>query len=197
VDETAAREDVKELTASFSAADALRIVLEFDPGDDGLARKSRELTVDLLRQTASPFSRHQFEPGHITCTALVLHPSEPRVLLMHHHRLRRWLLPGGHVEMSDADLASAARREAREETAVQIDPRFQPALAGVDVHGIPANKGEPFHLHHDLIWCFRAETDCIAETDEAPEVMWATATDCERLGVAQSIRNSIERAFRV
>lgn len=193
MDETATRENIEELTTSFSAANALRIVLEFDPGDDGLARKSRELTVGLLRQTASPFSRDQFEPGHITCTALVLHPSEPRVLLMHHHRSKRWLLPGGHVEVSDADLASAAAREATEETTVQIDPRCQPALAGIDVHGIPANKGEPFHLHHDLIWCFRAETDCIAETDEAPEVMWATPADYERLGIAQSIRNSLKR----
>jgi 8-oxo-dGTP pyrophosphatase MutT (NUDIX family) len=113
---------------------------------------------------------------------------------MHHHRLHRWLLPGGHVEKTDPDLAYTAAREAHEETTVRIDPHFAPRLAGIDVHGIPPKKGEPFHLHHDLIWSFRAETDRIAETDEAPEVFWATRADWDRLQVAWSIRNAILRA---
>jgi 8-oxo-dGTP pyrophosphatase MutT (NUDIX family) len=64
---------------------------------------------------------------------------------MHHHRHQRWLLPGGHVEESDLRLGYAARREAIEETAVRIEPASPVLLAGMDVHGIPARKGEPFH----------------------------------------------------
>jgi len=116
------------------------------------------------------------------------------VLMMHHHRLQRWLLPGGHVEEWDASPAVAAAREAFEETSVMIDPRFVPLLVGVDVHGIPPKRDEPFHLHHDLIWCFRAVTDRIEESDEAPRVMWATERDWDNLGIAESIRNSIRRA---
>jgi 8-oxo-dGTP pyrophosphatase MutT (NUDIX family) len=179
---------------SFTAAEALKIVESFDPRSDDLARKSRELTLGLLLHTGAPFSRRQFDPGHITCTALVFHPWQPRVLLMHHHRLRRWLLPGGHVEKTDPNLPYTAAREAREETTVLIDPRFSPVLAGIDVHGIPPKKGEPFHLHHDLIWSFRAETDRISQTAEAPEVIWAATSDWDRLQVAASIRNSILRA---
>jgi len=74
--------------------------------------KSRQLILALLEHTPAPFSRDQFHPGHITCTALVLDPDGRRVLLVHHHRLRRWLLPGGHVEASDVTLGDAARREA-------------------------------------------------------------------------------------
>jgi 8-oxo-dGTP pyrophosphatase MutT (NUDIX family) len=177
-----------------TAAEALKIVESFDPRSDDLARKSRDLTLDVLRYTNAPFSRRQFEPGHITCTALVFHPWQPRVLLMHHHRLRRWLLPGGHIEKTDPNLLYTAAREAHEETTVLIDPHFSPQLAGIDVHGIPPKKDEPFHLHHDLIWSFRAETDRIAKTDEAPEVIWATRSDWDRLQVAESIRNSILRA---
>jgi 8-oxo-dGTP pyrophosphatase MutT (NUDIX family) len=172
------------------------IVEAFDTGADGLARKSRELTLHLLRYTAAPFSRHQFTPGHVTCTALVLHPREPGVLFMHHHRLHRWLLPGGHVEECDASLAGAAAREAAEETLVRIDMERVPALAGIDVHGIPPKRDEPFHLHHDLIWCLRAATDEIAVTEEAPEVLWAGEGDWDRLGIAESIRNSIGRAVQ-
>jgi 8-oxo-dGTP pyrophosphatase MutT (NUDIX family) len=178
-------------------SDAVAAVDAFDPGADRLAAKSLELTLDLLRYSTAPFSRSQFAPGHVTCTALVLLLSpgrEPRVLFMHHHRLHRWLLPGGHVEESDASLAGAAAREAVEETCVRIDPTRAPSLAGIDVHGIPPKKGEPFHLHHDLIWCFRALTEDIQTTDEAPSVLWAGSADWDRLNVAESIRNSILRS---
>ncbi len=174
--------------------EALRAVEDFQPHADGLAAKSRELTLDLLKSSAAPFSRAQFAPGHVTCTALIFHPRNSSVLLMHHHRLHRWLLPGGHIEDADATLADAAAREALEETCVRIDPARPPFLAGIDVHGIPAKKREPFHLHHDLIWCFRAAAEEIETTDEAPSVLWAHNADWDRLSVAHSIRNSILRA---
>jgi 8-oxo-dGTP pyrophosphatase MutT (NUDIX family) len=177
-----------------TVSEGVAAVEAFDSVTDRLAAKSRELTLDLLRYSTAPFSRSQFAPGHVTCTALVLHPREPRVLFMHHHRLHRWLLPGGHVEEADVSLAGAAAREATEETSVRIDPACAPELAGIDVHGIPPKKDEPFHLHHDLIWCFRALTADISITDEAPSVLWAGSADWDHLDVADSIRNSILRA---
>jgi 8-oxo-dGTP pyrophosphatase MutT (NUDIX family) len=179
-----------------TVSEACSVVEEFDPGADGLARKSRDLTLDLLRQTSAPFARYQFAPGHVTCTALVLHPGDSKVLFMYHHWLHRWLLPGGHVEELDASLAAAAAREAGEETLVRIDGGCAALLVGVDVHGIPAKNGEPFHLHHDLIWCFRALTEEISITDEAPSVLWAEEADWDRLDVADSIRNSIRRLLK-
>jgi 8-oxo-dGTP pyrophosphatase MutT (NUDIX family) len=176
------------------ASTAVEIVAVFDTAGDGLAEKSRELTLGLLADTPAPFSRDQYAPGHITCTALVFHPRGKSILVMHHHRLKRWLLPGGHVEPDDPGLADAAAREACEETAVELDSRRRPFLAGMDVHGIPARKAEPFHLHHDLIWCFRAASEEIAATDEAPEVRWAIPEEWNVLGVAPSIQNSVWRA---
>jgi 8-oxo-dGTP pyrophosphatase MutT (NUDIX family) len=174
--------------------DALLAVEGFEPGADGLGAKSRELVLQLLRHTDAPFSRNQFTPGHVTCTALVLHPDESRVLFMFHHRLTRWLLPGGHVEESDTSLADSAAREATEETLVQIDPNVEPRLVGIDVHGIPPKKkAEPFHLHHDLIWCFRAVSEQIEITDEAPSVRWASNSEWDGLAVAPSIRNAVHR----
>jgi 8-oxo-dGTP pyrophosphatase MutT (NUDIX family) len=179
---------------TLSASDALDLIERFDPGLDGLAQKSRELAANLLRYSDAPFSRSQFAPGHLTCTALVFHPTEPQVLMMLHHRLRRWLLPGGHIEESDASLSDVAAREALEETLVRIDPHRAPVLVGIDVHGIPAKDDEPFHLHHDLIWAFHALTPEIELTDEAPSIVWASQDDWEELQLADSIRHSIVRA---
>jgi 8-oxo-dGTP pyrophosphatase MutT (NUDIX family) len=179
----------------LTAAQAIEIVRQFDAGKDDLAAKSAELVLGMLSQSRAPFSRDQFEPGHITCTALVLHPLEQRVLMMHHHRLRRWLLPGGHVEAHDVSLPAAAAREAVEETTVQLDSAFRPVLAGIDVHGIPPKRDEPYHLHHDLIWCFRAVSDAIEQTEEAPQVMWASPDDFVRLDVTESIRRSVKRTI--
>jgi 8-oxo-dGTP pyrophosphatase MutT (NUDIX family) len=174
-----------------STDEALRLATGFAASPE--EEKSRELIVALLEHTPAPFSRDQFQPGHITCTALVLHPDGRRVLLVHHHRLRRWLLPGGHVEESDTTLLDTARREAVEETAVRIAPGSLVRLAGMDVHGIPAKKGEPFHLHHDLIFKIDAEASEIACTEEAPEVAWCEFEEVARYQVPGSIVCAIQR----
>jgi 8-oxo-dGTP pyrophosphatase MutT (NUDIX family) len=179
-----------------STAEALALVRAFEPSPE--EEKSRELILALLEFTGAPFSRDQFHPGHITCTAAVLHPNGRQFLIMHHHRHRRWLLPGGHVEDSDATLSDTARREAAEETAVAISG---PAtLVGMDVHCISARIGEPFHLHHDLVFAFSANSEEFAISDEAPEVAWCGIDDLTRVDdylryqLPSSIMRAAERA---
>src|SRR5262245_33176525 len=115
------------------------LVREFHDPRDGAVEKSRELILMLLEYSAAPFSRDQFAPGHITCTGLVAGPCGGRLLLIHHDRLDRWLLPGGHVEAEDASVQDAARREVIEETGVDLDSA-RPVLIGMDVHGIPPKR---------------------------------------------------------
>src|SRR5579863_2878074 len=139
--------------------------------------KSRELILMLLGCTPDPFSRSQFHPGHITCTGLVMAPDGERVLLIHHRRLDRWLLPGGHVEPGDAEVWDAARREVLEETGALLAPDASPPLTGLDVHGIPAGKGEPYHLHHDLLFQFRAVSYECRVSAESRDIAWCGASD--------------------
>jgi 8-oxo-dGTP pyrophosphatase MutT (NUDIX family) len=175
-------------------AEALSLISAFTPSPE--EDKSRELIAALLEQTPAPFSRRQFHPGHITCTALVLDPGRQRVLLVFHHKLHRWLLPGGHVEEEDGSLAHTAQREAEEETAVRIAAAGAPRFVGMDVHAIPANKRkkEPFHLHHDLIFAFTAESDVIRTSEEAPEVTWCALDDLGRYHAPTSIVRAAMRA---
>jgi 8-oxo-dGTP pyrophosphatase MutT (NUDIX family) len=171
------------------------LIRKFDCSGDDLAAKSRELTLLLLAESEYPFSRRQFTPGHITCTALVLDPRRERVLLMFHHRLLRWLLPGGHCENDDPSISGVAAREAVEETGVAIDPSLAAPLVGIDVHGIPPKKKEPYHLHHDLIFAFTSQSDAIQVTAEARQVEWCLPADLARFAVAPSIVRSVNRAM--
>src|SRR3984957_17714419 len=175
-----------------SSAMALARVRAVSPSPE--EEKSRELILALLELTEAPFSRDQFHPCHITSTAVVFTPDSRHALLMNHHRHRRWLLPGGHVEKSDAMLSDTAKREAIEETAVRIADSSAGTLVGLDVHGIPARKGEPFHLHHDLVFAFDANSEEFAISDEAPEVAWCGFHEFERYSLPSSITRAVERA---
>jgi 8-oxo-dGTP pyrophosphatase MutT (NUDIX family) len=173
-----------------------RMVEEFQDLSDEAAHKSRILILGLLAHSPTPFSRIQYAPGHITCTGLVIHPSESKILLVHHRRLNRWLLPGGHVEPADANIWDTAAREVVEETGVTLNSSAT-ALIGVDVHGIPPSKREPYHLHHDLIWIFQASSETLQCSVESRQVLWCRFEDFDLYDLPVSIRRCAARAVRV
>lgn len=170
-----------------------RLVASFADPADGQALKSRELILLLLEATAEPFSRRQFAPGHITSTGLVLAPDGERLLVVHHRRLDRWLLPGGHVEAEDREIWDAARREVVEETGVLLAPDGAPPLAGLDVHGIPAGKGEPYHLHHDIVFRFQALGEEFRLSHETRAIAWCGPAEFERYDVPGNVRRAYAR----
>lgn len=155
------------------------IVGAFDCASDFAAKKSQELAVGLLLGTPEPFSRDQYEPGHITATGVVLHPSQEAILLVLHRKLGRWLLPGGHVEATDLHPSDTAKREVLEETGAQLENRGLAPLVGIDVHFIPASKRQPYHLHHDLVYGFRAHSADLVPTEEVREAAWFFLAELE------------------
>ncbi len=174
---------------------ALRdLVKRFQDDGDEAALKSQELVLMLLAHGSEPFSRDHFTPGHITGTAVVMSPDRKRFLVVHHRRLDRWLIPGGHVEMGDSDVAATARREAVEETGVELRQGVPPELVGIDVHGIPAKGREPYHLHHDLVFRFEAKAERLNASEETRAVAWCELTEFGRYRLPVSIRRSVLRS---
>jgi 8-oxo-dGTP pyrophosphatase MutT (NUDIX family) len=174
-----------------------RLLDAFEDAADEAALKSRELIRILLEHGEEPFSRGHFTPGHITATGVVLHPSRDAVLLVHHRRLDRWLLPGGHVEPDDGEVWRSARREVIEETGAVLKANGAAPLVGMDVHGIPPRKKEPLHLHHDLIFGFRATAEQFTCSEESREVLWCGFDEFARFGLPESITRSIARCGRL
>lgn len=177
------------------ARDVAQLVSAFRNEGDSSAAKSAELVLQLLEYADAPFSRDHFTPGHITCTGLVLHPERDAFLLVLHRRLDRWLLPGGHVEEKDAEIWDTARREVVEETGASLIADPAPSLVGIDVHGIPPKRREPYHLHHDLIYLFRAASDEVVPTEEARDVAWCDPAGWNAYGLPLSIQLSFRRAL--
>lgn len=165
---------------------------------DGEALKSRDLILDLLAATPEPFSRWQFTAGHITASGLVVAPDGGRLLLVHHRRLDRWLPPGGHVELEDTEIWDTGRREVIEETGAALEPACPPdrppQLVSLDVHGIPARGPEPYHLHHDLVFLFRATAVSVTVSEESRAIAWCAPAEFDRYQVPGNVRRAWARA---
>jgi 8-oxo-dGTP pyrophosphatase MutT (NUDIX family) len=171
----------------------IALARSFSDPSDGAAAKSFELVLMLLERSPDPFSREQFTPGHITTSGMVVSPDGNRLLIVHHRRLERWLLPGGHVELSDPSVERASAREVLEETGVAVS---NGTLGWADVHGIPGRGHEPYHLHHDLLFCFRASSDAIQVSEESHAVAWCSPAEFDRYGIPDNVRRAWARMNR-
>lgn len=123
-----------------------------------------------------------------TASAYILH--EQKILLLFHHKFQKWLPPGGHVEANETP-AETAKREAKEETGLDIEfikqeniwlnywnavsfdrPYF--CLLG----NIPAYKDRPAHQHMDFVYIAKP----IKLITEMPEnCRWFKRTELQTL----------------
>ena len=169
----------------------------FAPGGDERARASRQAVLSLLDSAEQPFARSQFVPGHVTASGLVLHPAVDRVVLVFHPRLERWLQPGGHVEPGDPSVVAAAAREVREETGIVVDSSGPSVLVGLDVHSIPAARGEPQHQHFDFMFRFVASGEQAVDAREPHRTVWCPVDRLSEFEVDEALRGAVRRALAI
>ncbi len=117
---------------------------------DAREEADRCAMLRLAHELAEPLSRDE-PSAHFTASAFVIDEAGARACLVQHAKLGRLLQPGGHVEPGDASLEAAAIREAREETALEVELHpTAPRPFDVDIHEIPERPGEPAHFHLDV-----------------------------------------------
>lgn len=110
--------------------------------------------------------------GHITGSAMIVNPAHTHTLLTHHHKLEKWLQLGGHSD-GDPDTLRVALREAEEESGLKGIVAVSEKIFDVDVHAIPARKGEPEHFHFDVRFLFEAdETQPLCVSSESKDLAW-------------------------
>lgn len=158
------------MTRHERLVDQLRRYVTTDP----LESIHREAMLGLLgAMEADPFSRGHFVPGHFTASCYIVDP-RGRLLLHHHRRLDRWLQMGGHIETGEAP-EEAALREGREESGLE-DLVIEGGIADLDVHPIPAGKGEPDHDHFDVRYVARTTSPdrLVLDRTESNRLEWFT-----------------------
>lgn len=158
----------------------------------------RDAILFLVETEPRCFSRACYEPGHVTGSAFIVCATTGRVLLHHHRRLDRWLQMGGHDD-GERDARATALREAREESGLGDLALLSDGILDLDVHAIPAARGEPPHLHHDVRHALvTSSPDAILRDDaESKELRWFTLEKAaERMGEAGA-RRALERIHRI
>jgi 8-oxo-dGTP pyrophosphatase MutT (NUDIX family) len=147
---------------------------------DALEARHHAAIVDLVSKAEGAFDRGHFVPGHITASCFIV--AGDSLLLHHHRRLGRWLQMGGHVEL-DEDPRDAALREGSEESGLRDLALAVDGIFDLDVHVIPAAKGEPEHRHFDVRYIARTASPgaVVIDRAESNDVAWVPLERAEAL----------------
>lgn len=139
--------------------------------------------LDFVNQNEGEqlYNRSNFA-GHITASAFIVNQNATHLLLLQHKALKRWLQPGGHVDYTDSNLLTAAKREAAEETGLTNNQLTAASeeIFDIDSHAIPENKKkqEPAHIHHDIRFLFYSSVDTITIAEaESTGSKWIPLSD--------------------
>lgn len=169
--------------------------------------KDQDLTLwktflDFVDSSHACFERSHLA-GHITGSALIVSPDLNSCLLMHHAKLDKWLQMGGHSDGHPIP-HETAMREAEEESGLAslnflnywklLAPITEhPLPFDIDIHKIPARKGEPEHFHYDIRYLVLADpAKPLSINEEAKDLRWRTLDDAREL----TSENSMLRQFK-
>lgn len=161
-----------------------------DEREQGFVARMMEL---LEHDSGDPFSRDHWAPGHFTASAFLLSPDGHDLLLIFHGKLERWLQPGGHVDPEDSDILAAALREVAEETGKTDVDVVGDGLFDVDIHTIPARKGDPDHEHLDVRVLLQCRTRAFAAGSDATAARWVRLEDINEDESDESVMRAVRK----
>lgn len=165
-------------------------------GVDETEERHRLAMIELLTRTGA-FSRDHFVPGHFTASCYIIDDAG-RMLLHHHRRLDRWLQMGGHVEGDEAPSLTALR-EGAEESGLRDLALVADGIFDLDIHRIPAAKGEPDHSHYDVRYIARTAAPGAITMDhaESNDLAWVTLDRAAELMPGPESRRVIRKIERL
>lgn len=172
----------------------LRLLTEYEPTEPDEQTYRRRM-LDLAVVAHDPFDRAEYQPGHFTASAFVLHPAGTQLLLIHHARLDMWIQPGGHVDPSDPDPAAAAIREVGEEAGLDEVRLITDGILDIDIHPYPAGADLPEHLHFDIRFGLVSESAALDANHEVHDARWVAPEALQDLGVDRSILRPAAKLF--
>lgn len=151
---------------------------------------AKQLMLDFISNNKDCFERTLLQ-GHFTASCWLVNKFMDRTLLTHHAKLNTWLQLGGHCD-GDSNITRVALKEAQEESGLLNLKLVSEQIFDIDVHAIPANNREPWHLHYDVRFLIQVLDDApLIISPESKALCWF-GTDVNSLPTAEP---SILRMF--
>lgn len=121
-----------------------------------------------------------------TVSAYILHPTEPKVLMVNHKLLNMWLPIGGHVEL-DEDPDEALMREIKEECGLEVEilaekkpGEYEHTKMLYRPHSMDIHTISETHRHIGLQYVARAlTTDIQLAPEEHDDIRWFTSAELD------------------
>jgi 8-oxo-dGTP pyrophosphatase MutT (NUDIX family) len=118
-------------------------------------------------------------------------------LLTHHAKLDRWLQLGGHAD-GDGNVLAVAVKEAEEESGLLDFVQVGKGIFDIDIHPIPARKGEPEHLHYDVRFVLRPGGSLeFTVSDESHDLRWVSPEDVKGLTTETSMMRMVDKWLKM
>lgn len=127
--------------------------------------------LDFIHNNPNCFDRTNTE-GHITASAWLLSKDLTQVLLLHHAKLDVWCQLGGHCD-GDSNVLEVAIKEAQEESGINNIVPVSTEIFDLDIHHIPAMRGDPVHYHYDVRFLLKVVGyEQIVPNKESKDLRW-------------------------
>lgn len=172
-------------------ADAVEVLTRWHPPNEG----QRELQASYLEHLAQhpDGASRDCHPDHITASTLVVSMDRRQVLLNLHRKYGIWVQFGGHCDASDSDLASAALREAVEESGIPDLRLIGPSPGQLSTHEVECGPVRPSH-HLDVRYVAVADANAApVVSEESLQVRWFALDDLPD-GLEQQLLELIDLA---
>lgn len=160
-----------------------------------LSSKLSDNELDLRLRSTIP-------EGHMCASGIILLP-DSKILMLEHKALGIWVVPGGHYDLTDENLAATAIRETNEETGiphVTLHPwHIKNAIPlDIDTHPIPYSekKNEGAHQHFDFRYILEVENplETIANLQlDTSEVLSFKLIDANEIDPSSSIAPALKK----
>ncbi len=141
-----------------------------------------------------------FMKREFTATCYILDEEKQQVLLIYHRKLKKWLPAGGHVDPHEIP-CDTARREALEETGIEVEILSQenieincwnaksfprPYLCLLEE--IPPYGDQPAHQHMDMVYVGRPIGGTLRHApEETAGARWFSLEDLQKLAPDEDI----------
>lgn len=139
---------------------------------------------------------------HFCASAIIINPSNKKILLVKHKKFNKWVQPGGHIEENETP-EDCALREVYEETGLRIKligirfPREDDFLRPLAIQRNTGGNGE---LHIDIVYLGvpknEFENTEKYDKNESYGIKWFSRAELEHFDVFPDIKITFDYLLR-